>query len=127
MKTRILCQMQTADPVGTGRKSCRYSCISVQEYSCTGTTFSPYQQDQLYVFGAISSSSILHPILYITYYSMAITEPTNYLTYLYGNRSHAHMYQYFPTIFHGKWECERLPMCAEILRFDNDGCAHAPG
>ena len=31
---------------------------------CTGRTFCPYRLDQLYVFGAISSSSILRPHIY---------------------------------------------------------------
>ena len=37
---------------------------------CTGTTFCPYRLDRMFVFGAMSSSSILGPILYKTYYSM---------------------------------------------------------
>ena len=67
--------MHTSDPVGMGRKMRQYNYISVLKYtnSCTGMTFCPCGLDQLYVFGAISSSSILRPILYTAYYSMSET------------------------------------------------------
>ena len=65
-KTRILRQIHTADPVFTGRKSCQYRNIVVLVRLSAHTAW-----DQLYVFGAISSSSILFPILYETYYSMS--------------------------------------------------------
>jgi len=60
--------VHTADPASMGRMSCLYTYWNT--YSCTGATFFPYRLDQLFVFGAISSSSILRPILYKTYYSM---------------------------------------------------------
>jgi len=63
----------TADPVCTGRKSYQDNYISGQEFRVVLVQLStPYQLDQLhtYVFGAISSSSSLHPILYKAYYSM---------------------------------------------------------
>ena len=68
----ILAKYRTADPVGRGRKSCLYHRL---EYSVHGrATFCPYRQDQLYVFGAISSSSILRAHLSTTPSSMYISQ-----------------------------------------------------
>ena len=65
--------VHTANPVGMDRKSRQTNCIPVLKYSCTGMTFCPCRLDQLLVFGAISLSSILRPILFTTYYSMGQT------------------------------------------------------
>jgi len=61
------------DPVGMGRKSCLYTIL---EYCVLArlSAHTVYPLDQLHAFGAISSSSILCPILHTTYHSMILPE-----------------------------------------------------
>ena len=44
--------------------------LYILEYICTGTIFCPYELDQLCVFGAIYSTSILQTYLYTNFPSM---------------------------------------------------------
>ena len=63
--------IHTADPVSMGRKSCLYTIL---EYSVrTGATFCSIPTGSavhMYVFGAISSSSILWAYLFIYWFRL---------------------------------------------------------
>ena len=62
----------TADPVGLDKKSCLHTML---EYCVLARSFLPIPTGSALctVFGAISSSSILGPILYTAHYSMENT------------------------------------------------------
>ena len=51
-------QIQTADSVGMGRKSCLYTIFQLT-MQCTGTTLCPHRLDLLFVFASLPSLSIL--------------------------------------------------------------------
>ncbi len=61
----------TADPDGMGMKVVPLTLFHYAVEYCVLARLSLHTDwDQLWVFGAISSSSILRPILYTNYYSM---------------------------------------------------------